>query len=130
MTVLWTGNWPENRAPTVGSKGIYNPGNKKLHIYAPSSEVMFRIQAADPDGDVLTIRWDLRRDESDNPSIGGDREERIPPIEEAIVSSKSDSVIIHMPVKAGNYRIFGYVYGPSGKVATANLPIRVESVEK
>ena len=129
MTVLWTGNWPENRAPTIGSKEIYNPGNKKLHIYPPSSKTLFRIQAADPDGDELTIKWDLRQDESDNPSTGGDREERIPPIEEAIVSSESDNVIIQMPAKAGNYRIFAYVYDPSGKVATANLPIQVESTE-
>jgi hypothetical protein len=77
----------------------------------------------------LTIKWDLRQDESDNPSTGGDREERIPPIEEAIVSSESDNVIIQMPAKAGNYRIFAYVYGPSGKVATANLPIRVEAAK-
>ncbi|MHC5097857.1 MAG: glycoside hydrolase family 2 TIM barrel-domain containing protein, partial [Planctomycetota bacterium] len=59
----------------------------------------------------------------------GDWEERISPIEEAIVSSKSDSVIIQMPAKAGNYRLFAYVYDHSGKVATANLPIRVEAVK-
>jgi hypothetical protein len=129
MTVLWTGDWPQNKAPTIGNKKIYNPGNKKLHIYAPSSEAMFRIQASDPDGDELKIEWDLRQDESDNPSTGGDWEERISPIEEAIVSSKSDNVIIHMPAKAGNYRIFAYVHDPSGKVATANLPIRVEAVK-
>ena len=129
MSVLWTGNWPENRAPTIGNKKIYNPANKKLHIYSPSIEAMFRVQTSDPDGDELTIQWDLRRDESDNPSIGGDWEERISPIQEAIVSSKSDSVIIQMPAKVGNYRLFAYVYDRSGKVATANLPIRVEAVK-
>lgn len=126
MTLLWTGDWPENRAPTIGSRKIYNPA-KKRHIYPPSSQVMFRVQATDPDDDPLTIRWDLRRDESDNTSTGGDREKRIPPIEDAIVSAQSDSVTIQMPDKPGNYRIFTYVYDPSGKVATANLPVRVKS---
>ena len=35
-----------------------------------------------------------------------------------------------MPDEPGNYRLFAYVYDPAGKVATANLPIRVVSQEK
>jgi hypothetical protein len=126
MTVLWTGQWPENRAPKIGSEKIYVEGMGKLHVYNASSKVVFNVQATDPDGDELTVKWDIRKDESDNPSTGGDWEKRIPPIEGAIVSSESDSAVINMPAEAGNYRIFAYVYDPSGKVATANLPIQVK----
>jgi hypothetical protein len=126
MTFLWSGKWPANRAPKIGSKKIYVEGNDKLHIYKTDSKVVFKVQASDPDGDKLTVKWDIRRDESDNPSSGGDFEERVPPIEGAIVSSESDSAVINIPAKAGNYRVFAYVYDPSGKVATANLPIQVE----
>jgi hypothetical protein len=129
MTALWTGEWPENRAPKIGDRKIYVENRDKRHIYPPSGEVIFRVQASDPDDDALTIRWDLRRDESDNSSTGGDWEERIPPIEDAVVTSEADRVTIRMPGKPGNYRIFTYVYDPSGKVATANLPVRVESPE-
>jgi hypothetical protein len=31
-----------------------------------------------------------------------------------------------MPQESGNYRIFAYVSDDSGKVATANLPVKVE----
>ena len=126
MTVLWTGQWPENRAPKIGSEKIYVEGMGKLHVYNASSKVVFNVQATDPDGDELKVKWDIRKDESDNPSTGGDWEKRIPPIEGAIVSSESDSAVINMPAEAGNYRIFAYVYDPSGKVATANLPIQVK----
>ena len=126
MTVLWTGQWPKNRSPKIGNKKIYVEGSDKLHIYKASSKVVFKVQADDPDGDVLTIKWDVRRDESDNPSVGGDWEKRIPPIEGAIVSSKSDRAVIKLPTEVGHYRIFAYVYDPLGKVATVNLPIRVE----
>ena len=129
MTLLWTGQWPENRSPSIGKKKIYNPASGKRHIYTPSSEVLFQVQATDPEGDALTIRWDLRRDESGNSSTGGDWEQRIPPIKEAVISSESDRVTIQMPARPGNYRLFAYAYDPSGKVATVNLPIQVESAE-
>ena len=129
MTLLWTGQWPENRSPSIGKKKIYNPASGKRHIYTPSSEVSFQVQATDPDGDALTIRWDLRRDESGNSSTGGDWEQRIPPIDEAVISSEADRVTIQMPARPGNYRLFAYAYDPSGKVATANLPVQVKSAE-
>jgi hypothetical protein len=127
MTLLWTGKWPANRAPKIGIKKIDAEGNDKLHIYKPSSRVTFRVQAIDPDGDSLTIKWDIRKDESDNPGTGGDWEEEIPPIEGAIVSSESNSAVINMPAQTGNYRVFVYVSDPSGKTATANLPIQVKA---
>ena len=129
MTALWTGDWPANRAPTIGDKKIYAGDRHELHIYPPSGEVIFRVQATDPEDDALTFEWDIRKDESDNTSTGGDWEQRIPPIDDAIVSSESDSITIRMPAEEGNYRIFAYVYDPSGKVATANLPVRVKPAD-
>ncbi len=126
MTRLWTGRWPENRAPKIGNKKIYPEATDPLLIFKASGESVFYIDASDPDGDEMTLKWDIRKDESDNPSIGGDREPRIPPIENAVISSESNRVVIRMPEEAGNYRIFAYVFDPSGKAATVNLPIQVK----
>lgn len=126
MTRLWTGTWPANRAPSIGAKEIFARENQGPHIYRPAGRVEFHVDASDPDGDPISVTWDLRRDESDNPAAGGDWERPIPPIEGAVVSSQGDSAVIQMPDKTGNYRLFVYVRDPSGKAATANLPIRVE----
>lgn len=126
MTYLWTGQWPSNKSPRIGDKKIWAEGNEGLAVYKPSEEVVFKVQAADPEGDELTIEWDIRKDESDNPSVGGDWERRIPPIEGAVVSTEGDRAVIRMPQESGNYRIFAYVRDASGKTATANLPIQVK----
>jgi hypothetical protein len=129
MTKLWTGKWPDNRAPAIGERKIYSTEDDVARIYEPGAEVRFAVEAQDPDGDAITVEWDIRPDESDNPGIGGDWEQRIAPVDEAIRSSESDSVVVRMPDANGNYRLFVYVRDPSGKVATANLPVRVESGE-
>jgi hypothetical protein len=129
MTLLWTGRWPENRAPMIGSQEIYTEQHDGRHRYQPAEKVTFKVQTSDPDGDAVTVRWDLRKDVADNPATGGDRENRTPPIEEAVVSSESNAAVIKMPTEPGHYRVFTYVFDPSGKAATANLPIIVESVQ-
>lgn len=126
MTLLWTGSWPDNRAPKIGSKKVYAAGRQKLNIFRSGSRIQFNVDTKDPDSDPITVKWDLRKDESDNPATGGDWERRIHPIEGAVVSSESDSAWIQMPTETGHYRIFVYVSDPSGKVATANLPIKVD----
>jgi hypothetical protein len=127
MTYVWTGRWPANRAPRIGPREIYAKDETgKPHIYPPAAEVIFRVEAEDPEGDPLTIEWDLRKDGSDNPATGGDWEPRIPPIPEAVVSAEADTVRIKMPADPGNYRLFVYVSDPSRKTATANLPLRIE----
>lgn len=126
MTFLWTGKWPQNRSPSIGRDEISSDPKKQVQTYKPSETATFRVQAQDPDGDTLTVKWELRKDNSDNPATGGDWEERIPPIEGAILSHGLDFATIAMPPQTGTYRIFVYVYDPAGKVATANLPIRVQ----
>lgn len=126
MSRLWTGQWPDNRAPKIGDRQIYVAEKEPDYIYPAGRTVHFGVQASDPDGDALTVRWDLRPDGADNPSIGGDREPRIPPIEGAVVSSEAKRAVIRMPETPGNYRVFVYVLDPSGKAATANRPIQVK----
>lgn len=127
MTKMWTGQWPENRAPQIGKKEIYAADGNSTHVYAPASEVKFVIDAKDPENDAIRYEWDLRKDESDNPATGGDWERPIPAIDGSVIAVKKDEVTIRMPKEAGHYRLFAYVSDNSDKVATANLPIKIES---
>ncbi len=62
---------------------------------------------------------------ADNPSTGGDAEPLSKPIAESVLETWVKEATIHLPEKAGNYRIFAYAHDAQGAAATANLPIRV-----
>src|SRR6185503_17505672 len=92
MTMAWTGKPPENRCPEIGAEKIKvrldnESTNLTRYIFNKGSRLRCTIDATDPDGDPISIRWDLRRDVSDNPNRGGDREPPTSPLTDAVVSS-------------------------------------------
>ena len=127
MTFLWSGKWPANRSPRVGPAAIAHDGTQGPAVVAPGAVVDFRFDVSDPDGDPLQISWDLRKDVSGNPNVGGDREEPVPPIEGAIVSSQGDRASVRIPNQEGVYRLFAYARDGHGNAATANLPLLAQA---
>ena len=119
MTYSWTGKWPANRAPRIDQLEVTPSADVQ-----PGQRLTARVAASDPDGDPVTIQWDLRKDVADNPNTGGDREEPTPPIKSALVESRASIAVFAMPAAAGNYRMFVYVYDGKGSAATANVPLR------
>ncbi len=126
ITEAWTGKPPANRAPRIGAGRIAVEGEPPARYLsaAPGALLRCAVDASDPDGDRLAIRWDLRRDASDNPSRGGDREPAVEPIEGAI-DGEGARATVRLPAAPGNYRLFVYVTDTAGAAATANLPLRV-----
>ena len=130
MTRLWTGNWPANRCPRVGSRKIEvrapsDRANKIAGIFAPGTELECRFDVTDPESDPLKITWDLRPDVADNPNTGGDAEPASKPIPDSVRESTDNRATIRLPEREGNYRIFAYAHDSHGSAAAANLPIRV-----
>jgi|YNPBryantNP2012_1023418.scaffolds.fasta_scaffold01773_3 hypothetical protein len=129
MQYLWSGSYPPNRCPRIQNLWIEHQ-NTRQSAYAildAGAQVHATVQADDPDGDTLTIRWELRPDVADNPNVGGDREEPVQPIDGAILSSEGDHAIVQLPESAGKYRLFVYVYDTAGNAATANMPVWVRA---
>jgi hypothetical protein len=131
MTMAWTGKWPENRCPQIGPKKIQVriDGQQEppaQNVFQREQRLRCTVDASDPEGEPLVIKWDLRIDVSDNRSTGGDFEPATPPIAGAVVSSDKSEAAIQLPKQPGNYRIFVYVFDPKGAAATANLPIQVK----
>ena len=117
MQEAWTGSPPKNRCPEIVSFKLNKPA-----VFAPGNSVVARVDARDPDGDSLNIKWVLR---SDGKVIGagGDRQE----VEKTInrgVETRGNEAIITIADK-GSYRIFAYIYDGKGNAAVANIPLSV-----
>ncbi|HEY0866369.1 MAG TPA: glycoside hydrolase family 2 TIM barrel-domain containing protein, partial [Fimbriimonas sp.] len=117
MREVWgveRGDWP-----SVGPLGIHRPDGERLRWAEGSarSTVEFEIDAVGGDAD-----WDLRKDVADNPNVGGDREPDTP----VLATYRGRRVEVRLPADPGSYRLFAYVRNGQGRVATANLPIRVQ----
>jgi hypothetical protein len=116
MQFAWTGKWPANRAPRIEGR-IKLVG---LPEVAAGATLDLSVAANDPDDDTIAIEWDLRRDVSDNPGRGGDREPPTP----VLATASGRMVTLKLPAEAGNYRVFVYVTDPGSKAATANLAVK------
>jgi len=101
-------------------------GDDGTRVFSPGTRVVCTVDVTDPEGGALTIRWDVRRDVSDAPQRGGDREEATAPIPGAVVSITGKQAAIKLPESPANYRIFVYAFDSEGNAATANVPVVVK----
>jgi hypothetical protein len=124
MEYIWTGSWPDNRAPQIeemllGSK----PAGQDVMVGA-GQQLAASVRVLDPDGDELEYRWELMR-ESAATQEGGDKEE-IPESFPGLVEGNGQSqVVISAPAEAGPYRLFVYAFDGQGHAAHANIPFLV-----
>lgn len=128
MTQCWSGQWPTNRCPVLDRVPItLTAAGDDRHSgagrFPPGATLRARVHASDPEGDALTVTWDLRRDVADDPRVGGDAEPLEPPIAGAVLESDGDGALIRLPESPGKYRGFVYVRDGHGGAATANVPI-------
>lgn len=125
MQYLWSGKWPENRAPHLDSVRL--DGKKVLDfIYLkPGEKYPADVYVKDPDGDKLTTRWELLSESTDL-KTGGDHETRPAAIPGLLKSDAVNKAILTAPEKEGAYRLFLYVYDGKNNVATANIPFFVK----
>jgi hypothetical protein len=120
MQELWTGKAPENRAPELQAlKGI-----AKNATMPPQQEFDAEVEAVDPDGDALQVRWQVC---DDTKRRGPEGRELPPPAIEGLVQASGMSAKIRTPDKPGVYRVFVFVSDQKGHAATANAPFRVEA---
>jgi len=123
MQYLWTGSWPGNRAPEVTLSINGSTGAEGDIVVAPRSTLDVAALASDPDGDPVSITWELRH-EIRVPGHGGGYE--APPEFVASGACAADGRLqIPAPEEAGAYRVYVYVNDGRGNGATANVPFWV-----
>jgi hypothetical protein len=129
MTHIWSGKWPANRCPRLGSDPIRLNSEDGLArgpvVMPPGAVVNCELDASGPAGVPLQYSWELRLDVSGNPNVGGDREKPTPPIDGSVLSANGNRAVLQLPQTEGVYRIFAYVRDSFGNAATANLPLRI-----
>ena len=122
---LWSGQWPENRAPYIEGLFLDDQAASESVLLRPGADYPILVEAGDIDSERLSIEW-VVMGESQAKEIGGDRE-MIPETLRGLVASASAETILSAPKAPGAYRLFVYVRDPEGKVAHANLPFKVEA---
>ncbi len=124
LEYVWTGSWPENRAPSISS---YTLNNKTAYesLYVNSGQkVSVDAAITDPEGDKIDYKWELLPESTDI-KTGGDAEDRPDAVPLKILTNSGGKLMFRAPAQPGPYRLFLYAYDGNGNAATANFPFYV-----
>jgi beta-galactosidase/beta-glucuronidase len=124
MTRIWTGEWPENRAPQVISMSLDRRPSGANLMLTQGRSYPARMRVRDPDRDELTWRWSVKA-ESRSRAEGGDQE-AIPPDLPGYIEDRGDGrIVLSATMPKGAYRLFAYASDGNGNAAHANIPFFV-----
>ena len=124
MEYLWTGEWPENRAPSITDITLDGGTAADSVTVAPGETVVAAVTSEDPEGEPLEWEWVLM-EESRADQAGGDAE-RVPQVVPGRVSGGAGTAELAAPTTPGAYRLFVYTRDDGGGAAHANVPFLVE----
>ena len=125
LTKLWTGRFPQNRAPRVDSLFLDEKQATDNICLKPNTEYKAQVVASDPNNDILTYKWEVA-EEVDIRSQGGEKEQKPKRLNVQIVNNSKGEFIFKSPMNEGEYRILCYVYDGKNKAGNANIPFYVK----
>jgi hypothetical protein len=131
MQYMWTGKWPENRAPQIEKLYINGKAATENIELAPGTINTALIQVDDPENDELKFEWELLPEPEQFGAYAGQGEKKPQPVEGFIQISQGNAIQFRVPdEKNKNYRLFVYVYDGQKNIAVANIPFyATESLE-
>jgi hypothetical protein len=122
MHYIWTGEWPENRCPMLGSLKMNDKTGFDNIIIKKGEKMNLSVKAHESDSDALSYLWEIMPESTDL-GWGGDPEKRP---ETIVRTDAGPEEIFDSPAQAGAYRIFVYVKDGKNHAATANIPFFVQ----
>jgi hypothetical protein len=125
MQFLWSGKWPQNKAPHIYSLQLHDQKVTDNIMLERGKRYGAVATAFDPDRDKLTYRWEIL-DEATKVGEGGDHEDKPASPEARIIPEGEGTALVTAPAKAGAYRLFVYITDGHNNVATANIPFYVK----
>ncbi|MBC2592933.1 hypothetical protein H5P28_01540 [Ruficoccus amylovorans] len=121
MSYAWTGEWPEELAPWVEDWTV--PFAEKKVKAGEVFTVEAKVHA--DHADTLECEWWVLP-EKKGPSVGGDPEKWLTPIEGVIMASDGPTATVRMPEKPGAYRLYLKLSNGKGGASVQNTPFYVE----
>jgi len=125
MQYLWTGRWPQNRAPHIAELRLDGKLASDVVYLQAGQDYSALASVADPDKDALTYRWELLPESTDLKN-GGDRESRPTALPGLLKPASGSQPQLQAPAQPGAYRLFVYTTDGHGNVATGNVPFFVK----
>lgn len=120
MAAAWGGRTPGgNRAPRIAALAF-----AETDVIAVGREITAKLDANDPDGDPLTVEWQVM-EEQKMLRKAGDAEPELRRFPEAIRLATQDTATLG-GLAPGAYRLYVTVRDGKGAAAAGNLPFRVE----
>jgi hypothetical protein len=120
MSELWSNRPPANRCPEIAKLTMDKTSGLK-----PGDIVTAALDASDSAGDPLKVEW-VVRPESGMYNTGGDAQEAMPNVPDAVIENSAASATVRAPKFGGGYRLFAYVRDDKGGGAVANVPFHVD----
>ncbi|MFN3168833.1 MAG: hypothetical protein ACE37H_17405 [Phycisphaeraceae bacterium] len=117
MTKAWSGQAPGDLCPQIKTLAVSGPYDQE-----PGAKVTVTLDAIDPEGKPLDVRWTLMRDPMSY-ATGGDKVDAPPAFPDLIESSDEQGCTLTLPDTGGVYRVYVVVKDPAGNAAVANLPL-------
>ncbi len=126
MTYLWSGAWPQNRAPAVLSLDIAGFTNKRGVYLQPAQPHEATVTCYDADYDPLVFTWDIRPEVViPKDSYAGGGEKPAVPISGLVPAEGGPRIRFTAPAEPGAYRLFVQVRDEKGHAGYANAPFSV-----
>ncbi len=125
MEYLWTGQWPENKAPRIYDISIVGKGGRFDDVeLVRNGQYTVKIDFEYARMEQLSVRAEIMP-EPEVLSDGGDYEPRPESIEGLIISADISGVTFQAPAEPGEYRILVYVTDKFNNAGAANVPFYV-----
>lgn len=128
LTRIWTGQYPENRAPLSWAITIDDKAAVENVRLKSGQLATVKVRVSDPDNDPITHEWVLMK-EVENRSQGGHFEAKPAELALQIMTTDVQSEYVEMtfkaPAEVGEYRLFNYAHDGKNKVGNANIPFLV-----
>jgi hypothetical protein len=125
LQYLWTGRFPKHVAPRISELLLDGRLPQASVTVKPGEPVKASYELTRGDPEEVRIVWELMPESTDKRK-GGDEEERPEAVEINKIHQSTSRLEFKAPDEPGPYRLFLYVYGGNGTVATANFPFLVK----